>query len=132
MKNSNRFAPAVIILIAILIIVGSCKKETEDPVPTFTVTYDTVPLQGGGTGVQFFAKCTNNGVTMTNVTITNPESIIYVHNYNGASYTKDALFPMQGTGEAYLKQTGTWKFNLVGSSAGGKSFAIDATAAVSK
>jgi hypothetical protein len=116
----------------LLIIIGSCKKKADDPVPTFTITADSVNLQGGGKGLQFFAKCTNNGVTMSNVTITNPASGIIVHVFKGASYAENAIFPMQATNEAYEKKTGTWKFNLTGSSSGGTAFAVDATLAVIK
>ncbi len=130
-KLTHSLSMTTLVLVA-FILISSCKKKTEDPVPTFTVTSANVSLTGGGTGLQFFAKCTNNGVSMTNVTITNPSSGVYTHKYNGASYIQNASIPMQGTDTAYLKQTGTWKFNLVGSSSGGTAFAIDATVAISK
>jgi len=132
MKKFNQFLSIAILLVVVTVIISGCKKKTEDPVPAFTISADTVPLTGGGTGVQFFAKCTNNGVTMTNVTITNPASGFFVHNFNGASYVKNAIFPLQGTNEAYPKLVGSWQLNLVGKSAGGTDFAIDATYTVSQ
>jgi hypothetical protein len=130
MKNSNRVALAGTLLLAMLIIAGSCKKDKEDPTPVFTMTYDSVALVGGGKGLQFTAKCTNNDVTMTSATITDPASGILVYQLNGASYAKNDAIPMQATNTAYTKKIGTWKFNLVGKSSGGTTFAVDATVAV--
>ena len=128
MKNSYRFATTGIILLVILIVIGSCKKKDEDPVPVFTMSADTVALVGGGKGLEFFATCTNNGVKMVSVTLKTPQDSNYIYNqYNGASYSKNASIPMQATNTAYPKKIGVWKFNLTGSSQGGTAFAIDET-----
>ncbi|MFZ4520374.1 MAG: hypothetical protein ACOYNC_01640 [Bacteroidales bacterium] len=132
MKYLKQLIPVCTLLLFTFIIFSGCKKEADDPVPTFTMSSDTVPLTGGGYGIKFFAKCTNNGVTMTNVTITNPGSGYYTYNFNGAPYVKNALFPLQAIDIAYTKQLGTWKFNMVGKSSGGAAFAVDATLAVTK
>lgn len=132
MKNSNRFSFIGLLIFTTIVFVSGCKKDSDDPVtPAFTVTASTVNLQGGGEGLQFFVKCTNNDVVMESVTITDPELSIAAYDFKGSSFTKNELFGMQNTNEAYVKQTGNWKFNLVGN-ANGTAFAVDATFVVSK
>jgi len=116
-------------------IISGCKKKSDDPVvtPTFTVTSSTVALQGGGDGLQFYTKCTNNDVVMTNVTITDPTPLVDIYDLKEASFATNASIPLQNTNEAYYKVAGTWKFNLVGKRASdGTAYAIDAILAVSK
>jgi len=135
MKNSKRFACAAILLLALFVMINGCKKKSDDPVvtPVFTVTSSTVQLQSGGEGLQFFAKCTNNDVKMTNVSLTDPTPFISIFDCKGVSFVKNALIPLQNTGEAYMKKTGTWRFNLVGiRTSDNASFAVDATLVVSK
>jgi hypothetical protein len=130
MKNLKRIVPISIILLSLLIIIGSCKKDKEDPTPAFTMSYDSVALVGGGKGLQFTAKCTNNDVTMTSATVTDPASGILAYQLNGASYAKNDAIPMQETSTAYTKKLGTWKFNLVGKTSGGTTFAVLTSIAV--
>ena len=132
MKNSFRLAAFGLLLLAMFTISEGCKKKTEDPVPTFTMSYDTVSLTSGGKGVQFYAQCTNNDVTMTTVTIINPDSGLYIHNANNASYGKNTTIPLQATNTAYIMNAGTWKFNLAGNTGGGTAFSVNETVAVSK
>jgi hypothetical protein len=134
MKNPFRFAISGIILLAVFVIITGCKKKSDDPgVPSFTVTYSTVTLQGGGDGCQFFAKCTNQAVDMEKVTITDPANFVLTYDYSAGSFTENELFPMQENDVAYLKQAGTWNFNLVGNStSGGAAFAVDVALTVSK
>lgn len=122
---------AAFLVIAVAIITG-CKKDKDDPVPAFSITYDTVSLIAGGKGVQFFAKCTNNDVKMSQATITNPASGFYIRQFSGASFGKDASIPLQETNTAYPIQTGTWKINLTGNSGGGTAFTYDGTIAVTQ
>jgi hypothetical protein len=135
MKNLNRFTHAGIMVLVMFMIIIGCKKKSDDPVvtPTFTITYSTVMLQGGGDGLQFFAKCTNNDVVMTNVTITDPIPLVNIYDLKGASFATNASIPLQNTNEAYLKDAGTWNFNLVGKRASdGVAFAVDVKLAISK
>ena len=134
MKKSTVFTSLGILVLSGFLILAGCKKDSDSPVtPAFDVTYSTVNLQGGGQGLQFYARCTNNAVTMEHITISDPASAIVVQEYNGASFAKNELFPMQETNSAFVKSTGTWKFNIVGSrTADGAAFAVDATLAVSK
>jgi hypothetical protein len=134
MKKLNSFISVSIMLLAALIIITGCKKKSDNPgVPSFTITYSTVNLQGGGEGVQIFAKCTNQAVDMEKVTITDPANFVLTHNYSAASFAENELFPMQEDNVAYEKQAGTWKFNLVGNStSGGAAFAVDVTLTVTK
>ncbi len=135
MKNFNRIAPAAILLLIVLVFTNGCKKKSDDPAvtPSFTVTSSTVQLQSGGEGLQFFAKCTNNDVAIDHISITNPSSVTLVREYSGKSFLKNELFPMQESDAAYVKDAGTWKFNLVGNrTADGAAFAVDATLVVSK
>jgi hypothetical protein len=123
----------VISLISLSIFMaGGCKKETEDPVPGFTMSYDSVNLQGGGKGLQFYATCTNNGVSMGKISIKTPQDSLYLYDQKGASFDKNAAIGMQESNTAYTKIKGTWKFNLAGSSKGGTAYSIDVTATVSK
>jgi hypothetical protein len=135
MKHTGRFVAAGMILLAVFIGISSCKKKSEDPVtpsvlstPVFTITYITLPLQGGGDGFQFTAKCINNGVNMTKVTITDPYPFVHIYNYNGTSYAQNASIPLQDNTTAYLKMIGTWSFSLVGTRTGdGAAFTVDTT-----
>lgn len=132
MKKIILCSISLILLLSSMSSITGCKKDSNDPVvPDFTVTYTTVNLQGGGEGLQFSAKCTNTDVIMQKVTLTNPTTAFTVYQYTTGSFTKNELFGFQETNEAYVKMTGNWKFNLVGT-AGGTAFAVDETLAVSK
>jgi hypothetical protein len=135
MKNLNRFARTVLMLLVVFMIIGGCKKNSDDEVvtPTFTITSSTVMLQGGGDGLQFFAKCTNTDVKMTNVTITDPTPFVSTYDLKGESFVKNASIPLQDNDVAYYKEAGTWNFNVVGKrSSDNAAFAVDVTLAVSK
>jgi hypothetical protein len=124
-----------LISLALIMMLSGCKKNSEDPavIPTFTVVSSVVNLQAGGEGLQFYAKCTNTNVKMEHITITNPSAVTVVRDYNSISYVKNEIFPMQETDAAYVKKTGTWKFDLVGSRiSDGVTFAVDTTLVVSK
>ena len=134
MKKINPVLVFGILLISAGILLSSCKKDEETIVPSFVVTATTVQLQGGGDGLQFYAKCTNDDVKMTKVTISDPigaQPITY--NLNGTYFVKNELFMLEDENEAYGKTIGTWKFNFVGNrTADGASFAVDASLAVGK
>jgi len=135
-NRTNLLSVAALLLVAVMIM-GSCKKDLSDPAPVdpvFTVTAASVNLQSGGLGLQFTAKCTNNDVIMTHVVITDPvTSGNMTYDFSGASYLKNEAFGLQEENTAYTKNTGTWKFNFVGSrKSDGVAFAVDATLAVSK
>jgi hypothetical protein len=120
----------------VLMLSGCCKDDdTDNPasqVPVFTVTANTVMLQGGGDGLQFSAKCTNEDVKMTKVTNTPPNSVqSAAYELNGKSYAKNSPIPLQNDNEAYLKELGTWTFTFVGNTASdNKSFSVNATLSV--
>ena len=134
MKKITSFATAGILLLVTVILLSNCKKEEDPIVPAFIVTASTVPLQGGGDGLQFAAKCTNDDVKLTKVLITDPiQSPAITYNLNGTYFVKGEIFALQGTDEAYFKQIGTWKFQFVGNrTADGASFAVDASLSVGK
>jgi hypothetical protein len=134
MKKLSSYLSIAVVLLAAIVITSSCKKKEDPIVPAFTMTATTVNLQAGGFGLQFFAKCNNDDIKMTKVTITDPiGSFSNTYNLGGTYYVKNEIFALQGTDEAYTKSSGTWRFNFVGNrTADGSSFAVDATLAVSK
>jgi hypothetical protein len=137
MKKLNLYLPVAVIMFAAIVIISGCKKDEEEVVPTvpaFTITATEVPLQGGGTGLQFYAKCNNDDVKMTKVTITDPlSSFNQIYNFGGTIYVMNEIFGLQEAGIAYQKQIGTWRFNFVGNrTADGVAFAVDASLAVGK
>lgn len=128
------FCSFAVIGIVLMLSIG-CKKDKDDPdsqVPLFTVTANTVMLQGGGDGLQFTAKCTNEDVKMTKVTITDPLSVqISTYELNGTSYAKNSSIPMQDENLAYTKELGTWNYTFVGNTTSdNKSFSVNATLSV--
>lgn len=133
MKNrKNIWIYSFAVIGVIVMLSGSCKKDEDDPapqVPVFVVTADSVPLQGGGEGLQFSGKCTNEAVKMTSVTITTPISVdTAIYLMNGASYTKNTSFDLQESNTAYYKELGTWKFNFVGiRTSDNSSFSVNTT-----
>jgi hypothetical protein len=122
-----------------LILSGGCKKKEDNPapvpqVPVFTITYDSVMLQSGSEGLQFFGKSTNEDVKMTKVTVTSPISVqTATYNLNGTSFVKNAPFSMQEDNTAYEKELGTWSFTFVGNRvADNASFSVNATLFITK
>ena len=101
----------------------------QDVIPSFTVTATTVQLQGGGEGLQFYAKCTNTDVKMTKVSVTNPggtQTIAY--NLNGTNYVMNEVFMLEDALQAYLKEVGIWSFTFTGSrTSDGVSFSVTST-----
>jgi hypothetical protein len=135
MKKFTRFLSISALLLVAIVIISSCKKDEDPPiVPAFTMTATTVNLQGGGFGLQFFAKCSNDDVKMTKVVITDPiGSSTQTFNLNGTYFVKNEIFALQGTDEAYLKSAGNWSFNFVGNrTADNVAFSVTATLPVSK
>ena len=133
MKKIKTFATVSILFLAGMILMTNCSKD--DPiVPAFNVTAATVQLQGGGEGLQFAAKCTNDDVKMTKVTITDPlQTNTITYNLNGEYFVKNEIFALQAADEAYFKSIGTWSFSFVGNrTADGASFSVNVTLNVSK
>jgi hypothetical protein len=134
MKKITSFATIGILLLATIILFTNCKKKDEPVVPTFTVTSTTVPLQGGGDGLQFKARCTNNDVKMTRVLITDPaQSPAYTYLLNDQGFSKNQDFDLQDAAVAYTKTTGTWTFIFVGNRpSDNESFTVNASLSVGK
>jgi hypothetical protein len=101
-------------------------------VPVFTVTADSVFLQTGGEGLQFFGKCTNEDVKMTKVTIISPISV-HTSTYllNDHSFVKNTKFSLQDDNTAYDKELGTWNFTFAGNrSSDNAPFTVNATLSI--
>lgn len=116
-------------------ILSGCKKKSSGPVvPTFTVTATTVQLQGGGEGLQFYAKCTNTDVKMTKVTVTDPIATnTSTYNLNGTYFVMNQVFMLEDQTSAYTKEIGTWTFSFVGNlTSDGTSFSVGASLSVGK
>jgi len=135
-KRKNILICCFAVIGVVVMLSGCCKKDDDDntpsQVPVFTVTAKTVQLQGGGEGLQFTAKCTNEDVKMTKVTITDPLSVqITTYELNGTSYAKNSSIPLQDENLAYTKELGTWNFTFVGNrSTDNVSFSVNATLSI--
>ena len=103
-------------------------------IPVFTVTSNTVGLQGGGDGLQFFAKCLNTDVIMTKVNIIDPlHSATITYNFISLICHENESFELEQPGTAYPKESGTWKFEFIGTrSSTGAPFDIHTTLSVTK
>ncbi len=137
MKNLTRLLSLTVLLLIVFSLITGCKKKSDDPVvitPSFIITATSVDLVGGGQGLQFFAKCSNDDVKMTKVIITDPiASGSQIYNLNGNYFIKNEIFALQGTDEGYLKQIGTWTFNFTGNrTADGVAFSINGSLSVGK
>jgi hypothetical protein len=135
MKKIKNFRISPFVIIGVIIMLSSSCKKNDNPapqVPVFTVTADSVMLQGGGEGLQFFGKCTNEDVKMTKVTGTSPVSVqTFTYMLNGNSFAKNASIPLQDDNTAYFKELGTWNFTFVGTrAADNESFSVNATLSV--
>lgn len=136
MKKRNNILNYSFAVIGVLLMLSiSCKKDKDDPdpqVPVFTVSANTVQLQGGGEGLQFSAKCTNEDVKMTEVTNTSPISVkTFKYDLDGKSYTKNSSIPLQDEDVAYFKELGTWNFTFSGNrTSDNESFSVHATLSV--
>lgn len=133
MKKFNTFLSLGIVLLIAGILFSGCKKKEDPIIPSFTVTAITVQLQGGGEGLQFFGKCTNDDVKMTKVTLYDPLSVqTTTYNINGTYFVKNEAFGLQDANVGYTKELGTWTFNFVGNrTADGASFSESTTLSVS-
>jgi hypothetical protein len=131
-KLKNNWIYSFALIGVALILSNGCKKKDDNStpqMPVFTVTANTVQLQGGGEGLQFFAKCTNEDVKMTKVTITDPLSVQSATNeLNGNSIAKNTQFSLQDDNVGYVKETGTWNFTFEGTrTADNANFSVNAT-----
>jgi hypothetical protein len=134
-KRNNILIYSFAVIGVLLLLSISCKKDKDDPdpqVPVFTVTANTVQLQGGGEGLQFSAKCTNEDVKMTEVTNTSPISVTaFTYDLDGKSYAKNSSIPLQDEDVAYFKELGTWNFTFAGNrTSDNESFSVNATLSV--
>ena len=133
-KRKNIWICSFAVIGVVLILSGSCKKDKDKDnpapqVPVFTVTANTVQLQGGGEGLQFFAKCTNEDVKMTKVTYTSPTTVQTVtYEFNGNPIAKNSQFSLQDDNLAQEKEPGTWSFIFEGKrTSDNVSFSVNAT-----
>jgi hypothetical protein len=131
-KRKNIWICTFAIIGVVLMLASSCKKKKDNPdpqVPVFTVTANTVQLQGGGEGLQFFAKCTNEDVKMTKVTNTSPISVRTAsYDLNGNSIAKNTQFSLQEENVGWGKELGTWNFIFEGKrTSDNESFSVNAT-----
>lgn len=133
MKKRDILLSIGVLLLSSAILFSGCKKKEDPIVPAFLVTSITVQLQGGGEGLQFFAKCTNDDVQMTKVIITNPILTSITYNLNGNYFVQGELFDLQDPTEAYFKATGAWKIIFSGNrTADGTAFTIEVIVNISK
>ena len=132
MKKCNTLFTLGIVLLMAGILFSGCKKKSSPTIPSFTVTAITVQLQGGGEGLQFFGKCTNDDVKMTKVTLYDPLGVQNTtYNINGNYFVKNEAFGLQDQTVGYTKELGTWTFNFVGNRcADGASFSESASLSV--
>jgi hypothetical protein len=131
-ENKNIWICLIAIIGVTFMLSIGCKKDKDNPdpqVPIFTVTANTVQLQGGGEGLQFFAKCTNEDVKMTKVTYTSPTTLqTTTYDFNGNSISKNAQFSLQDDNLACVKEPGTWNFTFEGKrTSDNESFSVNAT-----
>lgn len=135
-KRKHIWICSFAIIGVVLMLSGSCKKDKDDPAPqspVFTVTATTVQLQGGGEGLQFFAKCTNEDVKVTKVSYISPTTVQTItYDLNGNSIAKNAQFSLQDDNLACVKEPGTWSFTFEGKrTSDNESFSVTATLLVS-
>lgn len=133
MKKFNVFLTLGMVLLIAGILFSGCKKKEDPIIPAFTVSSITVIDQNTGIAyLQFSAKCTNDDVKMTKVTIYDPLSNSETYNTNGIIVVKNQQFDLQDANTGYLKRSGNWTFNFVGNrTADGASFSESTTLAVS-
>lgn len=134
MKRKNTLLAIGLLLLSSVVLFSSCKKkETTTITPSFIVTATKVQLQGGGTGLQFYAKCTNTDVKMTKVTIGDPLGANTItFDLNGNYEVLNEIFMLEDATTAYTLEIGTWTFNFVGNlTSDGSSFASNTSLLVS-
>jgi hypothetical protein len=133
-KRTNVWICSFAVIGVVLLLSGCCKDDNNpaSQVPVFTVTAITVQLQGGGEGLQFTAKCTNEDVKMTKINIADPLSVQNTtYELNGKSYSKNSPIPVQDDNVGYNKELGTWTFTFMGNTTSdNKSFSENATLSV--
>ena len=126
---------SMLVLLSASLILSGCKKKKDEAVtPSFVVTATTVPLAGGGEGLQFYGKCTNTDVKMTKATVTDPiGSSPITYNLNGNYVVRNEVFMLEDATQAYTKAIGTWTFSFVGNlTSDGTSFSVGASLTVGK
>lgn len=135
MKTSKYIWICLFAVIGVVsVLSSSCKKNDDPSVPVFAITADSVQLQGGGAGLQFFAKCTNEDVKMTEVKVTSPiPAQTMTYSLNGSSFNKNTEFSLQDDNTAYFKELGTWNFIFVGTlTADNSDFSVETTLSITE
>lgn len=129
MSSSKKINYLGITLLAGILVMAGCKKESNDPItPAFTITSAYGIFPNGKLGLQFYATCTNTEVTMAYVSISDPVNYIRTYSFNNASYIKNLRFNLQENNVGYEHKAGTWKFKLVGTlTADNTAFSIEET-----
>lgn len=131
-KIANNWIYSFLWIGVALILSNGCNKKDDNSSPqmqVFTVTYDSVTLQSGGQGLQFFGKCTNEDVKITKVKGTSPISVhTFTYVINSNTIAKNTPFSMQDDNTAYNKELGTWNFTFEGTrTADNADFTVNAT-----
>ena len=123
MNKLNRVIVYSILIMSIIIAFSGCKKKTDespaptypaDPIPAFTITYQTVPLASNDTGVKFFANCSTTGIKMTKVDIVNPINVTITFALNGQIFDSAQVFALQSEATIYQKHVGTYRIIFSG------------------
>ncbi len=100
-----------------LLLIG-CKDdsptEPQGPVdPVFTLSSINIELQGGGQGIQFFAR-SNKDISLIRANIKNPIGNETVFNAGGNVFLTDEVIGLQDPNIGYLRVSGEWTFRFVG------------------
>lgn len=113
MKISKSMLTVGILLLTTSVLFSGCKKKF--PAPEFSITYNSVVLQTGDAGIDFFASCTTTDVYMTKVEILDPNhSATTTYNLLGVRHNKDEIFALQDPGSPYLKVGGVYQITFIG------------------
>ncbi len=113
MKNIRHFTIFGVLFLALIIVVSSCKKKSEDTepaAPTFVMSSTIDP--DDVTKVFFYFKCTTNDVKLTKLVVKDPLGAINdVYDLQSMTFLKDQIYQLT---TSYTKESGTWKFEFTG------------------
>ncbi len=111
---------------------GDSPSEPEPPAeqpPSFSISTKTVTLQSGEAGLQLFATPSED-IILVRVVITTPVGNKLTYNAGSVTVVKGQVTPLQDPNLAYVKVSGTWTLQFVGSKAVGTKSSFDVTTTV--
>ncbi|MFK5855438.1 MAG: hypothetical protein QM503_04850 [Bacteroidota bacterium] len=118
MNSKSLFKFLGVILLSMVVVFGSCKKDDDDPEPepvAYVPSFSATSI-GQGTDIIFGVTCVTDDFTYTKLVVTAPTSEQMTYAGTGAIVLRGEVVTVP---DVFNRLSGTWTFTTTGTISGG-------------